>query len=646
MCGIAGTLGIALEIARPAAERMREALVHRGPDDEGLEVVPDPTGRAPPMVLAHTRLAILDLSPAGHQPMSDQPTGNGPPNWIVFNGEIFNFRQLRDELARAGHPSSSQSDTEVILHAVRAWGVDCVERMRGMFAWCLAMPERREAWLCRDRLGIKPLYVARPASGGLLFASEVRALLAAGSDLVPPRVSPAAIESFLAQGAVCGLESIVAGVELLAPGESRILDWSGAVKSSRRYWTCPFPTVDSPASHTAAGREEAVARLSSTLREAVKLRLVSDVPLGFFLSGGIDSASVVAVASEVAGSQVHTVTIGFDQPEFDESAEAEALARTFGTRHQTVRLTGREVLDGLEGVLAAVDQPTVDGFNTYFVSRATRAAGLTVALSGVGGDELFGGYASFQDVPRAMALRRRLSWLPTSLAGFAAGLWPGRGGAKARELFRRDAAPLAMYLLRRELFLRDERRTFHRLPGASDPVSGLPRAVLAELEESSRGLDPLNQVASFELSSYLRNMLLRDADIFSMVHGLELRVPLLDHVLVEQAAALPGDWRRADPRPKPLLIDAVGPRLPEEVYRRPKRGFTFPWDAWLRGPWRERAAAAVHDRAVWSALGLAPEAPVEVWRRFLSGDRRVAPLATIALVMLGDFAHRHKLSVG
>ncbi len=640
MCGIAGVLGLPLEIARPAAERMQRALAHRGPDDSGLEVIADPTGQAPPIVLAQTRLAILDLSPAGHQPMSEKrATGRGPSSWIVFNGEIFNFRELRGELEQAGHPSASQSDTEVILHAARAWGVDSVERMRGMFAWCLVNVERRQAWFCRDRMGIKPLYMARPAQGGLLFASEVRALLAAGSDLVPPRANPAAIESFLAQGAVSGLESIIAGAELLPPGESRLVDWKGATQSSRRYWQCPFPREGTPRSD----RAEAVAQLASTLREAVKLRLVSDVPLGFFLSGGIDSASLVAVASEVAGAQVHTITIGFDQPEFDESAEAERLAKTFGTKHQTVRLTGSEVLAGLEGVLAAVDQPTVDGFNTYFVSRATRAAGLTVALSGTGGDELFGGYASFRDVPRALALRRRLRWLPAGLAAKGASWLPGRGGAKARELFRREASPLAMYLLRRELFLPDERRAMHDLPPLSDPASGLPRTLLAEHEERTRGTDLLNQVASFELHSYLRDMLLRDADVFSMVHGLEVRVPLLDHRLVEQASALPGEWRKADPRPKPLLIDAVGHRLPAEVYQRRKRGFTFPWDAWIRGPWRERAAAAVNDRAVWDNLGIRPAAPLAVWQRFLANDPRVAPLAIIALVMLGDFARRHGL---
>jgi asparagine synthase (glutamine-hydrolysing) len=643
MCGIAGILGLPRERAEPAARRMLAALAHRGPDDSGLAVVPPPYPGAEPAVLAHARLAILDLTPAGHQPMADRPPDPArPANWIVFNGEVFNYLELQPSLAAAGWPCRTRCDTEAILHAYRAWGEGCVERFRGMFAWCLLDASRGEAWLCRDRLGVKPLYLARPESGGLLFASEVRALLAAGPALVPPQLNEAALESFLAQGAVFGPDAIVRGVELLGPGESLWVDWSGRPVRRRRYWQLPF---EPPNGH-AAGPGEA-ARVGEALREAVRLRLLSDVPLGIFLSGGIDSSALAAVATEAAGADVQTISIGFDRPRFDETAEAAEVARLLGTAHRTLRLSGADVLADLPDVLAAVDQPTVDGFNTYFVARAARRAGLTVALSGVGGDELFGGYASFRDVPRARrwATRLRPARRAGALAARVAGRLAGRGGAKALEALARGGDAVRLYLLRRELFLPDDRRRLLPLPAESDAPCGVPRAVLDELRDRSRGLDPFNQVSLFELSAYLRHMLLRDADVFSMAHGLEVRVPLLDHRLVELVARMPGPQKQPDGRPKPLLLDAVGPRLPAAVGTRRKRGFTFPWDDWLRGPLRGRATRAMREGDVWQSLGIDPRGPSELWGRFEGGDRRVAALQVLALLVLADYAARHGLRV-
>jgi asparagine synthase (glutamine-hydrolysing) len=402
MCGIAGLLGITPDRAVPAASRMLRAMRHRGPDDHGMELVADPTGGAPPAVLVHARLAILDVSPAGHQPMRDRPVESGTrPNWIVFNGEVFNYQSIQTALDAMGWPGRTGCDTEVILHAYRAWGEASVERMRGMFAWCLLDTTRGTAWFCRDRMGVKPLYIVRPPGGGLIFASEVRALLAAGTEFVPPRVRASALESFLAQGAVFGLESVVEGITLLGPGETLVTDWSGVPRFRRKYWHLPTPAGpridDGAESRTAAAK-----RIGEILREAVKLRLIADVPLGLFLSGGVDSAALATIATEVSSATVETISIGFDQPEFDETDAARAVAEQLGTHHQFVRLTGQDVLDDLPDGLASIDQPSVDGFNTFFVSRAARRAGLTVALSGLGGDELFGGYASFRDAPMAV----------------------------------------------------------------------------------------------------------------------------------------------------------------------------------------------------------------------------------------------------
>jgi asparagine synthase (glutamine-hydrolysing) len=328
MCGIAGLIGVDESLAREVAPRILAAIRHRGPDDQDTQRVldPRPAGAAPPAVLLHARLAILDLSPAGHQPMSDVPPPNSnlAPNWITFNGEIFNFLDLQPEVARAGWPCRTRCDTEVILHGYRAWGEASLERFHGMFAWCLLDTTRGCAWLCRDRFGVKPLYLYRPRDGGgLIFASELRAILAAGSAVVPPDVSRPALESLLAQGAVYGPQSIVRGVELLGPGESLLLDWNGNPIHRKTYWSMPTTTYD-----PLLPRAPVVAELARRLREAVRIRLISDVPLGLFLSGGIDSAAIATVATEVArgGADVHTICIGFDQSEYDETAAAAAVA--------------------------------------------------------------------------------------------------------------------------------------------------------------------------------------------------------------------------------------------------------------------------------------------------------------------------------
>ena len=369
------------------------------------------------------------------------------------------------------------------------------------------------------------------------------------------------------------------------------------------------------------------------------------MPLGVFLSGGIDSSTLATIATEVATSSIKTITIGFDDPAADESAEAEALARTLGTDHQTVRLGGDEMLADMGEVFAAMDQPTVDGFNTYFVSRAARRSGLTAALTGVGGDELFGGYASFRDVPRALRtarLARRVLFAAPALARLVRSTG-GRRGVKAAEVFLRLPDPSGAYLLRRELFLGQERRALGATSEANDEVTGVPLSVLDELRSVVDESDLSNTISRFELGLYMRDMLLRDADTFSMASSLELRAPLIDDDLVDVVARLPGRWKGARRRPKSLLVDAAGPRLPALVGKRPKRGFTFPWDGWLRGPLRDRAQRALVDGDIWRAVGLDPDEPRHLWQRFRERDPRVVALQIVALWVLAEYVSRTRL---
>jgi asparagine synthase (glutamine-hydrolysing) len=654
MCGIAGLLGIERAVALPAAERMQAALRHRGPDDRGLELI-ERSGSAP-AVLVHTRLSIVELSAAGHQPMFDQPPpSGGAPNAVTFNGEIYNYAELHGELARAGFPCRSRSDTEVILNGYRAWGTRAVERFDGMFAFALVDVVAGRVWLCRDRVGIKPLYVYRPPRGGCLFASEVRALLAAGPELVPRRLHRPALESFFAQGAVMSEQSLLEGVELIAPGESLSLDFDGKVREQRRYWSVAFGTGADGAEQPARFRSELVTELGLALRRSLKKQLLADVPVGLFLSSGVDSSAIATIASEVSSEPLRTIAIGFDVKELDETDGAALIARELGTRHERIELGGDDMVGSFEDVLRAVDQPTVDGFNTYFVSLAARQAGLTVALSGVGGDELFGGYRSFRDVPRALSLARlggspdtRRGALLRSALGAAARLPAfkknGRALAKASATLARPLDLLQAYYLRRELFSPAARRSLHELPEGSDRYSGITRDALAAFERTLNGHELPDQIAALEYSSYMRHMLLRDTDVFSMAHGLEVRVPLLEHDAVAEAARAQARWRLPDPRPKPLLVDAAGPRLPARAWRERKRGFTFPWGAWLAGPLAGRAEAALSEGR-FRELGLDPEGVRRVWASFASGDTRTSPLEVLALVVLEAYTREHGLSV-
>jgi asparagine synthase (glutamine-hydrolysing) len=639
MCGIAGLIGIERDIQARVADRMLAAMSHRGPDASGKIVLDDGS-----ITLLHARLAIIDLSPAGNQPMRDRDDGN--PNWVVFNGEIYNYQDLQAQLADTPWACRTQSDTETILNGFRVWGEDCVERLQGMFAWCLVDTAQQEIWLCRDRLGIKPLYLYRPASGGLIFASEIRTILAAGQDLVPHTLDRAAIETFLAQGAVCGDLNIIQGLSSLAPGALLKLGRSGECLAQRQYFQLErqstAPDLATP------DRDRTVQQVGEVLRAAVARHLLADVPIGVFLSGGIDSTAIATLATEIAQDKIKTVSIGFDVPAFDETERAAATARALGTEHINISLSGAEIVRDFDEILAAMDSPTVDGFNTFVVARATNRLGIKVALSGLGGDELFGGYASFRDLPRLLRLRRSLAPIAPLAAGiFAAleGIVPSRGIPKLAAAWQLPDRTPDLYYLRRQLFTPQERRALHALPPDVDAAHGIPHELVERLLAATKDKETFNQISQLELSFYMRYMLLRDGDIFSMKSGLELRVPLLDDRLIATVLSLPASLKIDRSRLKPLLVDAVGTDLIQEIARQPKRGFQFPWAVWLRGALAPRIDRVLTDSALWNALGFEPSAVKSLWHKFQQGDRRISPLQILGLVIFADYCQRHRLEL-
>jgi asparagine synthase (glutamine-hydrolysing) len=632
MCGIGGLIG-AQDEGGVISRRLLAALRHRGPDDEGM-MQPTPT-----VSLVHTRLSIFDLTPAGHQPMTDGPSRDSSGSWVVFNGEIYNFKELESELAARGQTFRTRCDTEAILRSYREWGEAAIPRWRGMFAICLVDPARGVGYLVRDRLGIKPLYTRRLPGGALAFASELRALLSLSPESGSSEVEPSAIESFFAQGAVHGYQTLIKGVEMMRPGEMMVVDLATGKEMRRAtFWHLPAAV-----SGEAPARARAVEELREVVTEAVKLHLASDAPLGLFLSGGIDSSALLALASASWSGTLRTLTIGFDSPDFDESDISSATAARFAVVHQNIRLTGGDVLGQIPNALAAIDQPTVDGFNTYFVSKAAREAGLTVALSGLGGDELFGGYATFTDVPRAIALAENP--MLSMLARLGGGFMRNRAGLKLAETGRRPPDALAMYLLRRELFLPAERRALMPRPESADPLTGIDSALLENLRTESCSLGAATRISFFEMNLYMRHMLLRDSDVASMAAPIEYRVPFLDHRMVEAVFSAPDSWKLPDPRPKPLLLDIAGAGVRPEVWKRAKRGFTFPWAEWMSKdrPLYPIANDAVNDTSRWRDLGIDADAPRRTWTQFLAGDRRVSPLQILAFIVMRDYSARYKL---
>jgi asparagine synthase (glutamine-hydrolysing) len=642
MCGIAGILGRLDAGNRAALQRMAAAMVHRGPDDAGTwESGPGPEGLG--ALLTFRRLSILDLSPAGHQPMVD-PVGG---NVLVFNGEVYNFQSIRERLARAGQTFQSTGDAAVVLRSLALEGPDALPSFRGMFAFACWDPRTRTLLLARDPLGIKPLYVARnpdPDGGwSVAFASEVRALLASGL-LGAPRLDRWAAASVAWNGFVVGPRTAVQGIESLLPGELALYREDGSLVRSGAYWSLPPP---------GSGAEASEEELAAALEESVRLHLVSDVPLGVFLSGGIDSSSVANLARRAGRGPVHTFTLAFEEEEYNEGHVARAIAEAIGTEHQEVLLTEERFLGQMEQALDSLDQPTFDGLNSYFMSRAVRDAGFTVALVGTGGDELFGGYTSFHDLPVLQRWSRRLSWLPRAALVRTAelalmALQREQGAiprqtrwAKLPEMVRRGDDLLALYQLAYALFLPEFQRQLLGPELAEALVDGLPAPFRARLETEVRGRSQLAAISVLEQRLFLGERLLRDNDAASMAASIEQRLPLVDQSLLETVLRLP-DASRYEPVLRKAMLRRVGLRgLDPALFERPKRGFVLPYDRWIRQGLSGDVDRTLRDPQAVRAAGLQPEAVGRLWEAFRSGAPGLYWSRVWAIYILVRWCQRH-----
>jgi asparagine synthase (glutamine-hydrolysing) len=627
---------------------MAAAMRHRGPDEEGFLIGDE---RAPGLALGMRRLSIIDLA-GGQQPIWNETRDVA----VIYNGELYNYHELRERLALLGHRFATNSDTEILVHAWEEWGEECLTELRGMFAFALLDLRGRFAtapllFLARDPLGIKPLYYTQTAEG-FAFASEVRALLASG--IVPKQISQDALTSYLLFGSASEPVSLVEGVFSLPPGHRMLLYVPERRRVPRaRPWWDPRASPSAKDTRKPKDLDSAARKLRPLLEDAVRAHLIADVPVGLFLSSGLDSGAIAALAAR-AQAGIRSFTLSFPGTSYDEASLARKVAERCSTKHTEVPLDGAVMLGRIDEAVASLDQPSMDGINTYFVSWAAREVGLKVALSGLGGDELFAGYASFGNTALLQRLTRLAWFVPRPLRRAVAPLLASAFGTR----LSRDAASKAVaawtdpdtlphpYFYARALFppgqlerLMEPR--FRPSTVGADGVTLEPTWLgwLDRAASEARKLEPVAATSWMEMRCYMASTLLRDTDSVSMARSLEVRVPLLDTPLVEFVSSLPDVARHRPGRQKALLVGALDGLLPEEILGQQKRTFTLPWEEWLRGPLRPRLETSFGNIAPALSPHLRAEGVRAVWTGFLEG--KTSWSRPWALYVLNEWCRHH-----
>ena len=601
MCGIAGWFSNSdgYDEVYPRVQKMISRLRHRGPDDQGIEVV----GSLPVVVLGQARLSIIDISPDGHQPMHDPETGNV----IVFNGEIYNFKLLRAELEAVGFEFRTHSDTEVLLKAYARWGSECCCRLRGIFAFAIWDKRAQQLFVARDHMGVKPLYYCQPA-GAFVFASEVRALLA--GQAAERHIDLLGLNSYLAYGSVQEPYTLIKGVRSLPAGHYGAASSQGFKVA--QYWSPPTGGAKI-SDNGKRSKADVYQEVADVLKESVSLQMIADVPLGAFLSGGIDSSAIVSLMRQTHSGPVKTFAIVFDTPEYDERRYAAQVAKQNGTEHFELELTGELAKSNLSKALQAFDQPSMDGLNTWFVSKLVKDAGLTVALSGIGGDELFVGYGGFRKPLSMMSWQKWVGRLPRFLGEQVA---DRARSEKVRKFGQLMGFPLPAYFLSRQVFSPSQSERLLQSGFCCGPEEWR-RGALEQTVEAAKGLDAIDQISFYEMRSYMLSTLLRDTDQMSMAHSLEVRVPLIDHQVVDKMLAVPSQWKKEGASPKSFLVNAAGTGLPATCVHRPKQGFVLPFEAWFKGTMQNDIETFCHNGGslIFDVQGLR-----DLWQQYQLGQ--------------------------
>jgi asparagine synthase (glutamine-hydrolysing) len=623
MCGIAGIISsnLSKDKAVPALQRMNKAIAHRGPDAEGIW----DDGYA---YLGHRRLSIIDLSDSGTQPLHSYDNRY----IIIYNGELYNYKELRLQLQRAVQGTqeqpyffNTQTDTEVILAAYIRWGADCLQHFNGMFAFAIYDKQEKTVFIARDRMGIKPLYYSFQ-NNNLLFASELRAVLQ--SNLIEKKINQDALVDYLQYQTVHAPNSMVQNVNMLLPGH--YLQFKNNEITIEAYWQ-----IEKNINYASTGKpyEEICKDVRTLFYEAVERRLVADVPFGAFLSGGIDSSAIVGAMSKISTQPVKTFSVVFNESEFSEAYYANLVAKRFNTEHHEIKLNPQDFLQQLPDALRAMDHPSGDGPNTYIVSKETKKAGITMALSGLGSDEIFCGYDIFK---RSYKLEQQwwLNFVPR-LVRIPAGLAltsfnKNIASQKLAEILSKPQLSFNYaYPLSRQVLL--DRQVKQLLNRSDLPMNAVYRFLrLLNFNDKNHRL---SKYSIAEISSYMQNVLLRDTDQMSMASALEVRVPFLDYKLVEYVLGV-DDKHKYPHTPKKLLTDSLQDLLPAELINRKKMGFVLPWQVWMKN---DLKSFCEENLAHLESMGLNIHMVNRLWNAFLKGDPLVSWSRIWPLVTLGHW---------
>lgn len=626
MCGITGIVGnnLSSSVYQPAIQKMTDAIAHRGPNSQGLWNDED-------CFFGHRRLSIIDLSEAGNQPFISQDGRY----ILIYNGELYNYKDLKFELQRAEHGSKNipyifktNTDTEVILASYLRWGNNCMKRFNGMFAFAIWDTVEQKLLIARDRLGVKPLYY-QYKNNTLVFASEIRALIYSG--IVDKKINPSSVAEYIQYATVHAPNTMLQDVKVLMPGNFLELHQNNLTIS--QYWNIN----DYTKSKQDLSYKETCQKVNELLTASVERRLVADVPFGAFLSGGIDSSAIVGLMSKVSSEKIQTFNVSFDEGEFSEAKYAKQIAQKFNTQHHEIKLTPADFLNQLPEALSAIDHPSGDGPNSYIVSKATKQAGITMALSGLGGDELFAGYDIFK---RFYELEKK-AWLNIIPAKGLVGKFIStkkksvQGDKTAEILALNSINGYQAYPINRKLFNQtDYQSLLKKKYNDSNFIFNVIKNTTTDKQHI------LSRVSLYEIETYMQNVLLRDADQMSMAVALEVRVPFLDYQLVEFALGVKDEYKFPH-TPKKLLTDSLGDLLPNEIVNRPKMGFTLPWKDWLKGDLREFCEDNIIQFSKRSFVNR--DAILIIWNRFLNNDPKITWSRIWHLVVLNNWINTHQI---
>lgn len=627
MCGINGFISTSFSKEQKSniVQKMNLRLAHRGPDNDSL-------WSDNLVCFGHRRLSIIDLSPESNQPF----VSNDKRYVIVYNGELYNYKDLKLELQRTAHGSAAipyffktNSDTEVVLAAFIRWGSQCLQYFNGMFAFSIFDTETKKLFLARDRVGVKPLYYYY-GDEGFLFSSEVRPIIHSG--IKSFTINKDVLAEYVMYQTVLAPNTIVKGIKMLMPGH--YIEYEDEKAAITQYYNIDaISNISKELNYT-----QICNKVNELLTHSVQRRLVADVPFGAFLSGGIDSSAVVGLMSKVSTEKIQTFNISFDESEFSESKYAQIIAKKFNTQHHEIKLTPTDFLKQLPEALYAIDHPTGDGPNTYIVSKATKQTGIAMALSGIGGDELFAGY----DVFKRMTELQKKSWLNT-VPRFGRKLGgaiiqkrkKSVSGNKISELLSEEKINFnSAYPLNRSIFTKSELKTLLKNTNAFNEIE----KIISLIPQNKNYL--LSAVSLAEINTYLQNVLLRDTDQMSMAVALEVREPFLDYKLIEFALSVNDEYKFPH-TPKKLLIDSLGDLLPNEIVNRPKMGFTLPWQQWLKDDLKTFCEKNILEFSTYDFC--ITQNVQNLWHRFLNNDKTVTWSRIWHLVVLNNWLKQNKL---